>query len=195
MNFKGSGLIWCSAKYPVVTINHALNIFDDGLGIGYNIGCSFSATIAKSSIAQKAHNKNLCLVVPAFHGYAHRQLCQLFFHPLYVTGFGIEILRQQSASLCHSMDSPTPCAMHPGSTTFKPLTCMLDNTMMTNIRSYVHSNSCIQANIYIIIATFLLGNYKQVTQLLEELPGVITALQSGKSPEDMHYHQHLQTEQ
>jgi hypothetical protein len=92
------------------------------------------------------------------------------------------------------MDSPTPHTMHPGSTAFKPLTCMLDNTTMTNIRSYVRSNSCVQANMHIIIATFLLGNYKQVTQLLEELPGAITALQSGKSPEDMYYHRHLQTE-
>jgi Kyakuja-Dileera-Zisupton transposase len=75
-----------------VTINQALDVFDDGLEIGYDIGCSFSATIAKSSIAQKAHNKNLCLVVPAFYGCAHRRLCQLFFHPLYVTGFGIEDL-------------------------------------------------------------------------------------------------------
>jgi 5-formyltetrahydrofolate cyclo-ligase len=73
-------------------MDRALNVFEDRLGIGYDIGCSFTATIAKSSIARKARNKGLRVVMPTFHGYAHKRLCQLSFHPLYVTGFGIEDL-------------------------------------------------------------------------------------------------------
>jgi hypothetical protein len=73
-------------------MDRALDVFEDRLGIGYDIGCSFTATIAKSSIARKARNKGLRVVVPTFHGYAHKRLCQLSFHPLYVTGFGIEDL-------------------------------------------------------------------------------------------------------
>jgi len=45
-----------------------------------------------------------------------------------------------------------------------------------------------------ILATFLLSNYKQVQELLEELLLAIAALQSGKSADDMKYHQHLKME-
>ena len=47
----------------------------------------------------------------------------------------------------------------------------------------------------IFLATFLLNNYKQVQELLEELLLAIAALQSGKSADDMDYHQHLKMEQ
>jgi len=45
-----------------------------------------------------------------------------------------------------------------------------------------------------ILATFLLSNYKQVQELLEELLLAIAALQSGKLADDMKYHQHLKME-
>jgi hypothetical protein len=80
------------AKYPIAIINQLLQIFGPRLGIGYDIACSFSATIAKSSIAPLAHQQSLRLCVPSFHGYAHNRACQLDWHPLYVKGFGIEDL-------------------------------------------------------------------------------------------------------
>jgi hypothetical protein len=73
-------------------VNQVLDVFKDRPGLGYDIGCSFTQTVAKSSIATKANAKGLRLVVPAFHGYAHKRLCQLSFHPLFVSGFGIEDL-------------------------------------------------------------------------------------------------------
>jgi len=45
------------------------------------------------------------------------------------------------------------------------------------------------------LANFLLNNYKQVQQLLEELPFAIMALQSGKSAHKMDYHCHIEMEQ
>jgi len=45
------------------------------------------------------------------------------------------------------------------------------------------------------LANFLLNNYKQVQQLLEELPLAITALQSGKSANEMDYRHHIKMEQ
>ena len=44
------------------------------------------------------------------------------------------------------------------------------------------------------LAAFILGNYKQIQQILDELPIAIAALQSGKAREDTDYHQHLETE-
>ena len=45
------------------------------------------------------------------------------------------------------------------------------------------------------LAAFILGNYKQIQQILDKLPIAIAALQSGKAREDTDYHQHLETEQ
>ncbi|KAI0055028.1 hypothetical protein BV25DRAFT_1873233 [Artomyces pyxidatus] len=97
------GMIWwiCDmiesgelAKYPLaITDNRlvpTLRVFGDRIGIGYDIGCSFPATISKSSLADEAKRKSLRMAVCTFHGYAHNRACQLSFHPLYTTGFGIE---------------------------------------------------------------------------------------------------------
>ncbi|KAH9972566.1 hypothetical protein BGW80DRAFT_1119934, partial [Lactifluus volemus] len=182
------GLIWWIvdmiesgelAKYPLATINQALDVFDDRLGIGYDIGCSFSATIAKSSIAQKARDKNLRLVVPAFHGYAHKRLCQLSFHPLYVTGFGIEDL-ETAERIFASFNGLANTTRH--ASRFHRLQAI-------DLYARQHDDDKYQE-----LSTFLLGNYKQVNQLLEELPGVIAEFQSGKLPKDTDYHRHLETE-
>ena len=45
-----------------------------------------------------------------------------------------------------------------------------------------------------ILANFLLGNYKQIQQILDELPLAIAALQSGKMHDDTDYYQHLEAE-
>jgi hypothetical protein len=81
-----------SAKYPLAIVNQVLNVLQDRPGLGYDIGCSFTETLAKSSISGKVNAKQLQMVVPSFHGYAHKRLCQLSFHPLFVCGFGIEDL-------------------------------------------------------------------------------------------------------
>ena len=47
----------------------------------------------------------------------------------------------------------------------------------------------------VFLATFLLNNYKQVQELLDELPLAIATLQSSKLADDMDYHQHLKMEQ
>src|SRR5882724_4060025 len=82
----------CSAKYPLAIIEKVLDAFGENVGIGYDIGCSFTATLQRSSLKNPVDKKNLRIVVNAFHGYAHNRSCQLSFHPLYVTGFGLEDL-------------------------------------------------------------------------------------------------------
>jgi Kyakuja-Dileera-Zisupton transposase len=81
-----------SAKYPLATISHLLDVLPDHLGLGYDIACSFSTTLRRSSIGEKASKQGLRLVVPGFHGHAHNRLCQLSFHILMSEGYGLEDL-------------------------------------------------------------------------------------------------------
>jgi hypothetical protein len=43
-------------------------------------------------LGEKARAHRVTFAVNAFHGYAHNRLCQLFKHPLYLPGFGLEDL-------------------------------------------------------------------------------------------------------
>jgi Kyakuja-Dileera-Zisupton transposase len=81
-----------SAKYPLATLSHLPKVLLPDLGIGYDIACSFTATVMKSSLATHARVLSLWMVVPAFHGHAHNCLCQLSNHILMSPGFGLEDL-------------------------------------------------------------------------------------------------------
>jgi Kyakuja-Dileera-Zisupton transposase len=178
-------------------MSQALNIFEDRLRIGYDIGCSFTATIAKSSIAQKARNKGLHVVVPAFHGYTHKHLCQLSFHPLFVPGFGIEDLETAErifasfnglanitcyASQFHRIQAIDLFSMQHDDDKYQEL-CMCFKSLLIHLQYTKYPS-----------ATFLLGNYKQISKMIEELPGVIVTFRSGKACKDTDYHQHLESE-
>ena len=80
------------AKYPLAITSKLLEVFGPSFALGYDIGCQFSRTIHKTSLAELAIKKSLHSVVPGFHGYGHNRLCQLSYHPLYVTGMGLEDL-------------------------------------------------------------------------------------------------------
>lgn len=81
------------AKYPLATANFLLEVFGYDVGLGADIGCSFSETVKNSNLLRdKASQQRLQIVVNAFHGWAHNRLCQLQFHPLYRKGAGLEDL-------------------------------------------------------------------------------------------------------
>ncbi|KAF8580519.1 hypothetical protein K439DRAFT_1648189 [Ramaria rubella] len=90
------GLIWkildMIAKYPLATISWLLETLPNGVGLGYDIACSFWSTLMRSSLGPQACQLGLRMVVPAFHGHAHNRLCQLCFHIQISQGFGIEDL-------------------------------------------------------------------------------------------------------
>lgn len=71
-------------------VNRLLDVFGSDIAIGYDIGCAFSSTICNSSLKEKAARLNLRMLVPSFHGYAHNRSCQLQWHPMYISGVGIE---------------------------------------------------------------------------------------------------------
>jgi hypothetical protein len=81
-----------SAKYPLAVVAKLLDAFGDRLGGGYDIGCQFQATLDNSLLGPLARSLRHTLLVGAFHGHAHRQLCQLFSLTTYIKGLGIEDL-------------------------------------------------------------------------------------------------------
>ncbi|KAF9076441.1 hypothetical protein BDP27DRAFT_1210207 [Rhodocollybia butyracea] len=80
------------AKYPLAMVAKALKTFSPGWILGYDIGCSFSGTIRRSSLGPEFTEKRCRTCVNAFHGYAHCALCQQIYHPLNISGMGLEDL-------------------------------------------------------------------------------------------------------
>ncbi|KAG1777153.1 hypothetical protein EV702DRAFT_970206, partial [Suillus placidus] len=79
-------------KYALAMANKLIDVYGANGVTGYNIGCSFSKTIAASSVADKVKKANHRFVVNAFHGHAHNRHCQLQYHTLYQKGLGIKDL-------------------------------------------------------------------------------------------------------
>jgi hypothetical protein len=80
------------AKYPLAVVEELLDAFGMKLGIGYDVGCHFGATVASSELGNEAREKQLKCLVGSFHGHAHNRLCQLQFLATYVEGMGLEDL-------------------------------------------------------------------------------------------------------
>ncbi|KAG8956492.1 hypothetical protein FRC03_010785 [Tulasnella sp. 419] len=81
------------AKYPLATVAKLLELYGNGLGIGYDIGCSMSGTVDRSPLLGESFRQSGSqFAVPAFHGWGHNRLCQLQHHIRMVDGFGLEDL-------------------------------------------------------------------------------------------------------
>ncbi|KAE9406005.1 hypothetical protein BT96DRAFT_751532, partial [Gymnopus androsaceus JB14] len=80
------------AKYPLAIVAKALEVFGPQWLLGYDIGCTFSGTINNSSLGPEFRRQKCRTCVNAFHGYSHNALCQQCFHPLNITGMGLEDL-------------------------------------------------------------------------------------------------------
>ena len=74
------------AKYPLAIVNQLLQDVGSKIGCTYDIGCEFSKTITNSCLGLVAHQKDLRMVVGAFHGHAHNRGCQLSWHLLHIDG-------------------------------------------------------------------------------------------------------------
>ncbi|KAF8196114.1 hypothetical protein BJ912DRAFT_847093 [Pholiota molesta] len=80
------------AKYPLAITAKALETLGDRLLIGYDIGCTFSATLASSSLADQFCTSLSRCCPNAFHGYSHNYLCQARNHLNIIEGAGLEDL-------------------------------------------------------------------------------------------------------
>ncbi|KAI0058312.1 hypothetical protein BV25DRAFT_1902184 [Artomyces pyxidatus] len=171
------GMIWwiCDmvesgelAKYPLAIVDKVLRTFGNRIGIGYNIGCSFTATLAKSSLSDRAKLQSLRFVVNAFHGYAHNRFC-----------FGIEDIET-----CECIFS----AFNGLAATSRHATAFHRHQSIDGYAQQWDEDK------YQELGVFLLNNYKQIQDILDESPCAIVALQSGKTADDTMYHQHLESE-
>ena len=176
-------------------IDKLLKVYGKHLGVGYDIACSFLATVAKSSLSPAAREQALQLVVPAFHGYAHNRACQLDHHPLYVVGFGLEDF-EGCERIFSSSNFLARLTRH--ATRFHRHQSMdmhftqWDEDKYTELSKLVHVLAMTGTDI--CPAMFLFNNYKQVDQILDEMPKAIAALESGKTPDECDYAAHLEAE-
>jgi hypothetical protein len=173
-----------------------LKVYGKDLGIGYDIACSFLATVAKSSLAPAAREQALQLVVPAFHGYAHNRACQLDHHPLYVVGFGLEDF-EGCERVFSSSNFLARLTRH--ATRFHRHQAMdmhftqWDEDKYAELSKQILVLARIGANVC-PPALFLFNNYKQVDQILREMPNAIAAFESETTPDECDYARHLEAE-
>jgi Kyakuja-Dileera-Zisupton transposase len=156
-----------------------MDILPRSLGLGYDIACSFSGTITRSSLGPKAHAHRLRMVVPAFHGHAHNRLCQLGFHILMSPGFGLEDLET-----CERVFS--------GSNAVARLTRHATSFHRRQfIDMYFHQWD---ADKYENLGYFLLNNYRQALEVLRDMPTRIETLLSGRQVTDTQFAHWLEAE-
>jgi hypothetical protein len=71
-------------------VSTVLSTYGPNAFIAYDVGCSFKATVSRSSLGDLARSQNLLVGVPSWHGFSHNRHCQLTNHPLYLNGLGLE---------------------------------------------------------------------------------------------------------
>ncbi|KAJ7309178.1 hypothetical protein DFH08DRAFT_823603 [Mycena albidolilacea] len=96
-------------KYPLAVVKELLDTFGMKLGVGYDIGCHFKATVANSKLGDEAHEKKLKCLVGSFHNHTHNRLCQLRFLATYVEGMGLEDLEGCERLFSHSNGLAKSC--------------------------------------------------------------------------------------
>ncbi|KAF7970293.1 hypothetical protein HWV62_24418 [Athelia sp. TMB] len=80
------------SKHPLAHIAKCMDILEERLLVGSDIGCSLKSTIANSSLGAKFKQKQNRCCVNAFHGYTHNWACQKQNHPNVIAGLGLEDL-------------------------------------------------------------------------------------------------------
>ncbi|KAG1729622.1 uncharacterized protein EDB91DRAFT_1059885, partial [Suillus paluster] len=162
------------AKYALATANKLIDVYGANGVTGYDIGCSFSKTIAASSVADKVKKVNHRFVVNAFHGHAHNRRCQLQYHTLYQKGLGIE-------------DLETCERVFAGSNAVAPL---------IRHASYFHWLQFIDLQFdqwdldrYQELSQFLYNNYKQALHIINDLVPVVQELKQQLDLSDADFEQ------
>ncbi|KAG1892860.1 uncharacterized protein F5891DRAFT_963824 [Suillus fuscotomentosus] len=149
------------AKYPLTVVSRLLDTFRHNLGRGYDIGCRFKTTLSRSSLRPHARTLNHTPLVGAFHGHAHRRLCQLDHLTTYVTGLGLEDLEgcERTFSKSNVLAPATRYAS-------------VFHHRQANLGYFEHNN---EFEIYHNLTTFLY-NYKQALNILYDGQTVLPRL-------------------
>ncbi|KAG1898800.1 uncharacterized protein F5891DRAFT_1129380 [Suillus fuscotomentosus] len=158
------------AKYPLTVVSRLLDTFGHNLGGGYDVGCRFKTTLSRSSLGPCAHTLNHTSLVGAFHGHAHRRLCQLDHLTMYVTGLGLEDLEgcERTFSKSHALAPATHYAS-------------VFHCRQAILGYFEHNN---KFEIYHNLITFLYNNYKQALDILYDGQTVLPCLMQELSVMD-----------
>ncbi|KAG1799829.1 uncharacterized protein HD556DRAFT_1430551 [Suillus plorans] len=142
------------AKYPLAVIAKLLDVFGKRLGSGYDIGCQFKTTLDNSSLGPLTRSLQHTCLVGAFHGHAHRRLCQLFSLTTYIKGLGLEDL--ETCERMFSKSNSLASALRYASVFHwqQAIDCY-----------FKHNNNF---EVYTNLSNFLYCNYKQALDILND---------------------------
>ncbi|KAI6015817.1 hypothetical protein PISMIDRAFT_18434 [Pisolithus microcarpus 441] len=140
------------AKYGLAAVNWLLEVCGQDQAVGHDVGCVSKKTIASSSLGKEAQEKQLKVVVNAFHGFAHNRMCQLENHPLYQVGFGNEDL-ETCECIFSSSNNTAPLIHHASEFHWKQF---LD----------LHFSQW-DSDKYLELSRFLYNNYKQALCIIQ----------------------------
>ncbi|OBZ70726.1 hypothetical protein A0H81_09508 [Grifola frondosa] len=71
---------------PTMIFDKLISMFQDKIGLGYDIACAFLKTLINSSLATLVKMVSITSIMPAFHGHSHNHGCQVYWHPMYMEG-------------------------------------------------------------------------------------------------------------
>ncbi|KAG8919151.1 hypothetical protein FRC02_001856 [Tulasnella sp. 418] len=139
------------AKYPLAIISHLIDQFPGHkLLVGYDIGCSLKKTVSRSRFGSKFNGR---FVIPAMHGYAHNRHCQLFHHPKYVQGSGLEDFETCERAFSSSND----------------LACTTRYATAFHRKQTIHRHfQQWDADKLLALGSFTFNNYKQALDIIAE---------------------------
>ncbi len=137
----------------MAVVAKALEVFEDRLLIGYDIGCTFDGTIKRSSLGPEFVRLKCRCIVNAFHGYSHSHSCQTVNHPSVIKGAGLEDFEGMERALSASNEL----------------------AVITRYASKYHRRMHIDRHYaqwdddkYANLGTMLYNNYRQALEILEE---------------------------
>ncbi|KAK7683799.1 hypothetical protein QCA50_013175 [Cerrena zonata] len=116
----------------------ALDVLDGRSAVASDIGCAFRVTVHNSSLAPAVLEKKFDFLVNAFHGYSHNYQCQRKNHPSVFEGIGLRDFE----------------------------TCERIFSSSNGLASGTQHASAFRRDLC-NLGTFLLGNYKQALDVLE----------------------------
>lgn len=155
-------LILLSAKYPLALLAKLQNVYPGSKLVGYDIGCAYKKTAAKSSFGPTLKAQ---FVIPSMHGYAHNRACQLGHHPKYIMGAGLEDFEG-----CERVFSASnECArLSRHATTFHRLQSIDAHFKQWDTDKYAN------------IGTFIRNNYRQALTIIAEFGDILSQLHTLK---------------
>ena len=150
------------AKYPLAMIYKLLTNMKGVLGMGYDIGCSFEATVRDSPIPSDLKHRFKSLV-GIFHGHAHNWLCQLIKLGYYVDRLGLEDL--EGCKHCFSGLNHLSSVVHHSSIFHR----------RQAISEYARHTDSFET--YQSLSRLLCDNYHDALNILSDAPALVSAME------------------